>query len=215
MKLFKKIIKIVTNTILVLLFILLGLILFAKVKMLLNGNNYFELFGYSIFEVATGSMAPSINQNDIIITKKNNNYEVNDVITFSSDNSYITHRIIGINNNEFITKGDANNTVDKPVNIDNVVGKVIKIYPNLGIWKEVLSNPKILILILVTLILFDVAFSYDNKKVKVKKLNKENKINEEVKKEIKNNIDSLEEDYTIRLDLGMIQKNINDKINRN
>lgn len=215
MKLFKKIIKIVTNTILVLLFILLGLILFAKVKMLLNGNNYFELFGYSIFEVATGSMAPSINQNDIIITKKNNNYEVNDVITFSSDNSYITHRIIGINNNEFITKGDANNTVDKPVNIDNVVGKLIKIYPNLGIWKEVLSNPKILILILVTLILFDVAFSYDNKKVKVKKLNKENKINEEVKKEIKDNIDSLEEDYTIRLDLGMIQKNINDKINRN
>lgn len=215
MKLFKKIIKIVTNTILVLLFILLGLILFAKFKMLLNGNNYFELFGYSIFEVATGSMAPSINQNDIIITKKNNNYEVNDVITFSSDNSYITHRIIGINNNEFITKGDANNTVDKPVNIDNVVGKVIKIYPNLGIWKEVLSNPKILILILVTLILFDVAFSYDNKKVKVKKLNKEDKINEEVKKEIKNNIDSLEEDYTIRLDLGMIQKNINDKINRN
>lgn len=215
MKLFKKIIKIVTNTILVLLFILLGLILFAKFKMLLNGNNYFELFGYSIFEVATGSMAPSINQNDIIITKKNNNYEVNDVITFSSDNSYITHRIIGINNNEFITKGDANNTVDKPVNIDNVVGKVIKIYPNLGIWKEVLSNPKILILILVTLILFDVAFSYDNKKVKVKKLNKEDKINEEVKKEIKDNIDSLEEDYTIRLDLGMIQKNINDKINRN
>lgn len=215
MKLFKKIIKIVTNTILVLLFILLGLILFAKVKMLLNGNNYFELFGYSIFEVATGSMAPSINQNDIIITKKNNNYEVNDVITFSSDNSYITHRIIGINNNEFITKGDANNTVDKPVNIDNVVGKVIKIYPNLGIWKEVLSNPKILILILVTLILFDVAFSYDNKKVKVKKLNKNSKINEEVKKEIKDNIDSLEEDYTIRLDLGMIQKNINDKINRN
>lgn len=215
MKLFKKIIKIVTNTILVLLFILLGLIVFAKAKMLINGNNYFELFGYSIFEVATGSMAPNINQNDIIITKKNSNYEINDVITFSSDNSYITHRIIGINNNEFITKGDANNTVDKPVNIDNVVGKVIKIYPNLGIWKEVLSNPKILVLILVTLILFDVAFSYDNKKVKVKKLNKEDKLAKEVQKEIKDNIDSLEEDYTIRLDLGMIQKNINDKINRN
>lgn len=215
MKLFKKIIKIVTNTILVLLFILLGLIVFAKAKMLINGNNYFELFGYSIFEVATGSMTPNINQNDIIITKKNSNYEINDVITFSSDNSYITHRIIGINNNEFITKGDANNTVDKPVNIDNVVGKVIKIYPNLGIWKEVLSNPKILVLILVTLILFDVAFSYDNKKVKVKKLNKEDKLDKEVQKEIKDNIDSLEEDYTIRLDLGMIQKNINDKINRN
>lgn len=215
MKLFKKIIKIVTNTILVLLFILLGLIVFAKAKMLINGNNYFELFGYSIFEVATGSMTPNINQNDIIITKKNSNYEINDVITFSSDNSYITHRIIGINNNEFITKGDANNTVDKPVNIDNVVGKVIKIYPNLGIWKEVLSNPKILVLILVTLILFDVAFSYDNKKDKVKKLNKEDKLAKEVQKEIKDNIDSLEEDYTIRLDLGMIQKNINDKINRN
>ena len=71
----KKIVKIITNTILVILFIILAIIIFIKAKTLINGNNYFELFGYSVFEVATGSMEPAISKNDIIITKKNNTYE--------------------------------------------------------------------------------------------------------------------------------------------
>ena len=214
----KKIVKIITNTILVILFIILAIIIFVKAKTLLNGNNYFELFGYSVFEVATGSMAPAISKNDIIITKKSNSYEINDVITFAKDKNYITHRILSKNNDTYITKGDANNTADNPVTNEVIIGKVIKVYPNLGIWKEVFTNPKILVIIFVTLVIFDIAFSYEpktNKKINIKKLNKEEpEITKNEIKEIKDNIDDLEEDYTIRLDLTQIQKNINKKINK-
>lgn len=214
----KKIVKIITNTILVILFIILAIIIFVKAKTLLNGNNYFELFGYSVFEVATGSMEPAISKNDIIITKKSNSYEINDVITFAKDKNYITHRILSKNNDTYITKGDANNTADNPVTNEVIIGKVIKVYPNLGIWKEVFTNPKILVIIFVTLVIFDIAFSYEpktNKKINIKKLNKEEpEITKNEIKEIKDNIDDLEEDYTIRLDLTQIQKNINKKINK-
>lgn len=214
----KKIVKIITNTILVILFIILAIIIFVKAKTLLNGNNYFELFGYSVFEVATGSMEPAISKNDIIITKKSNSYEINDVITFAKDKNYITHRILSKNNDTYITKGDANNTADNPVTNEVIIGKVIKVYPNLGIWKKVFTNPKILVIIFVTLVIFDIAFSYEpktNKKINIKKLNKEEpEITKNEIKEIKDNIDDLEEDYTIRLDLTQIQKNINKKINK-
>lgn len=214
----KRVVKIITNTILVILFIILAIIIFVKAKTLLNGNNYFEMFGYSIFEVATGSMEPAISKNDIIITKKTNTYEINDIITFAKDKNYITHRILSKNNGTYITKGDANNTSDDPITSDVIIGKVIKIYPNLGIWKEVFSSPKILAIIFITLVIFDIAFSYEpknNKKITVKKLNtKKEEITKNEIKEIKNNIDDLEEDYTIRLDLTEIQKNINKKINK-
>lgn len=214
----KKIVKIITNTILVILFIILAIIIFVKAKTLINGNNYFELFGYSLFEVATGSMKPAISKNDIIITKKNSTYEINDIITFSKDKNYITHRIISKNNDTYITKGDANNTADTPIETSSIIGKVIKVYPNLGIWKEVFTNPKILVIIFITLVIFDIAFSYEPKKSKqlnIKELNnKKEEITKDQIKEIKDNIDDLEEDYTIRLDLTEIQKNISKKINK-
>lgn len=213
----KKITKIITNTILIILFIILAIIIFVKAKTLISGKNYFEFFGYSIFEVATGSMEPAISKNDIIITKKTDNYEINDIITFSKENDYITHRILSKNEDNYITKGDSNNTSDSPITNKDIIGKVIKVYPNLGIWKEVLTNPKILLIIFVTLVIFDIAFSYDTKKAKkkidVKTINKEAKeLTKEEIKIIKENIDDKVEDYTIRLDLTQIQKNINKKI---
>ena len=66
--------------------------------------------------------------------------------------------------------------------------------------------------------IFDIAFSYEPKKSKqlnIKKLNnKKEEITKNQIKEIKDNIDDLEEDYTIRLDLTEIQKNISKKINK-
>ena len=62
-----------------------------------------------------------------------------------------------------ITKGDANNTPDNPIDKNVVVGKVIKIIPRLGVWKKTLTEPKVLVSIIVTLTLFSIAFSYKGK----------------------------------------------------
>ena len=78
--------------------------------------------------------------------------------------------------------------------------------------------PPFLVIIFITLVIFDLAFSYEPKKSKqlnIKELNnKKEEITKDQIKEIKDNIDDLEEDYTIRLDLTEIQKNISKKINK-
>jgi signal peptidase I len=119
-------------------------------------------------------MAPTINQNDIIVVKRYDNYEVGDIVTFKSDNEYITHRIVTVNENNYVTKGDANNAKDVAITKDKVIGKVIKISTKAGVWHKVLTTPTILIMIFTTLILFDFAFSYKGYKEKKKVKNVEN-----------------------------------------
>lgn len=78
--------------------------------------------------IKSGSMYPTFDVGDIIIIKKENRYEVGDIITYNYYDKYlITHRIIDLDDdNNFITKGDNNNSEDEEcVTIDNIVGKTI------------------------------------------------------------------------------------------
>ena len=183
-KIFKKIIDILT----IFIFIILILIIFAKVDMTVHNRDYLSIFGYSFFKVATGSMEPNISENDIIIVKDNSDYQVDDVITYKENDSYITHRIVAINNDNLITKGDANNTNDEAVNKSQVLGVVVKDYKHLDIWRQIFTTPSILISIFVTLILFDFAFSYQKKEPEIK-----------IKKESKTDIPDNKQDLVIDL----------------
>ena len=211
----KKVIKFVINFFTVLIFLILLLTIYAKINMITSGKNYFELFGYSFFKVTTGSMDPTIKENDIIIVSTNETYNVNDIITYRDDANFITHRIITMDGNTLITKGDANNATDQEVNKSDVIGKVVKIFSGLGIWQSIFTTPKVIVALFVTLILFDFAFSYKGKENKNKKVEKEK--NEEIKNFDKNkkseeNNETIEEDYTIRLDLNAIRKKIDSNI---
>lgn len=211
----KKVIKFIINFFTVLIFLILLLTIYAKINMITSGKNYFELFGYSFFKVTTGSMDPTIKENDIIIVSTNDTYNVNDIITYQDDANFITHRIITMDGNTLITKGDANNATDQEVNKSDVIGKVVKVYSGLGIWQSIFTTPKIIVALFVTLILFDFAFSYKGKENKNKKVEKEK--NEEEKNVDKNKIIEenkkiIEEDYTIRLDLDAIRKKIDSNI---
>ena len=209
----KKVIKFVINFFTVLIFLILLLTIYAKINMITSGKNYFELFGYSFFKVTTGSMDPTIKENDIIIVSTNDTYNVNDIITYHDDANFITHRIITMDGNTLITKGDANNATDQEVNKSDVIGKVVKIFSGLGIWQSIFTTPKVIVALFVTLILFDFAFSYkgkENKKVEKEK-NEEIKNFDKNKKSEENN-ETIEEDYTIRLDLNAIRKKIDSNI---
>ena len=65
----KKIVKFFVDFLTFAVFYLLILIILARVKMMITGKDYFEVNGYSVFSVTTGSMAPTINHNDIILVK--------------------------------------------------------------------------------------------------------------------------------------------------
>ena len=176
----KNIAKIIVNILMTIVFIILVLIIIAKVSMLINNKSYFEAFGYSFFNVATGSMEPAISQNDIIVVEKTDDYEVGDIVTFEKDGNFITHRIVLITEDLITTKGDANNTSDVSIKRDLIIGKVTKVYSSAGIWQKIFTTPQIIVAIFITLILFDFAFSYKgNKKIE------EEIIEEEPKKVVK------------------------------
>lgn len=82
--------------------------------------------GYGMLEVVSGSMEPTILVGDIIVIDVNDkNYQLGDIITFYEDDSFITHRIIFIDGEQVITKGDNinNNTEDDPISKDQILGK--------------------------------------------------------------------------------------------
>ena len=78
-----------------------------------------------IYEVKTGSMEDGIHVGDYILIVKKNNYKVGDIVTYTKEDYYVTHRIVEKNGNKVITKGDANNIVDEEITASDIVGKVI------------------------------------------------------------------------------------------
>lgn len=86
-----------------------------------------KIGGFSVLSVSSGSMQPELNVGDIIIIKECDHYNVDDIITYNVDNQYlITHRIIEKDGNNYVLKGDFNNTKDNcKVTKENIEGKVI------------------------------------------------------------------------------------------
>ena len=250
----KNITKIIINVLCVILFVILAIVIYAKLAVTLNSDIHANYFGYRIFEVASGSMEPTLQINDILLVKVNEkDIKNNDIIAYKEKDkdTVITHRIIDINNETIMVKGDANNTMDSPITKEQVIGKVVKVYPKLGVWKKVFADPKNLILMFITLLLFDAALSYENKDKKNKDEKIKDKSNKEIKQEEKLEINKVETqenrvkkdiletarelalsqmeemvneqtqsniedeekvDYTIRLDLNEIQKNIDKSV---
>lgn len=161
MKIFKILTDILLGICLVLIFVMgIG---YFQVKVMKKNN--IELFGYTFFEVVSGSMAPAINVGDAIIVRTIH-YELNedDIITFLDNNEFITHRIISMNGDVIVTKGDANNSIDKSIKKQDIIGKVVKIIPEFGIYRDIFLTPKVLFSVSITLVLFSVYFEMKKKK---------------------------------------------------
>lgn len=147
--------------ILVSIMIIIGIYYIIQIKVL--NNDYANMFGYTFFEVATGSMANTIEIGDVVIVELTKEVSENDIIVYKDENSFVTHRLIKKNDNELIAKGDANNSEDKPITSEQILGKVIYIVPKIGIWKKVLMTPEVLGLTFVVIILLGFTFVYNSK----------------------------------------------------
>ena len=177
MKYLKKAVKLAINALTCILLAALVLIIYGKLTVTFSNKLYPNYFGYTAFEVASGSMKPTLDINDVIIIKiGNENIKKDDIIAFEYENSIITHRVVFIDGDSIVVKGDNNNTVDKPIKKEQIIGVMVKKYSHLGLWKKVIMEPKTLIALFITLILFDFALSYNKQEVKndkkKKKLNK-------------------------------------------
>ena len=163
----KKIVEIITNILMIIVIIAIFFALYGLFQLKIQNKTHINYFGYTFFEVVSGSMSPTINTYDLIIVKIDKEVKENDIVTFYNDEAFITHRIIKYKSDEeILTKGDANNTSDKYISKDKIIGKVIYNFKEFGIIKRSITNTKVLISILITIILFSIAFSIENKVVK-------------------------------------------------
>ena len=160
----KKFLKCLINIIIWSIIAITLIISYSIIEAKILDKPYTNILGYTIFEVATGSMSGTIEIGDAIIVKLQTEIQTGDIVVFEQDENLVTHRIIKITENNVITKGDANNTEDDPISRNNIIGKVVKIIPNIGIWKRVILTPKVFISIITTIILFGLAVSYRERK---------------------------------------------------
>lgn len=154
--------KIVLNFFIIIAIFLIFISLYIFIQIFLMHKKYFNVFNYTVFEVKTSSMVNTLNVGDIVIDKildedQKDSLKVGDIISYNDENYIITHRIREINS-KIVTKGDANNADDTPIIKENVIGKVVKIIPKFGIYRKVLLDKKIFILICITVFLFVISF---------------------------------------------------------
>ena len=158
-KAINKIINIVLDIIIFFVFIgfLIALASFVQIKMM--HKKYCNVFGYTYFQILTGSMEKEINIDDVVIVKLGNKVKKGDIISYNSGDVIVTHRIIEMNDEEIITKGDANNANDDPIKKADVIGKVVYVGKRFGRIKKVIKEPVVLVSLLSTIVLFGIYFS--------------------------------------------------------
>lgn len=118
----KKIFKSIAYAFLVLL---VSLCVYTFIATDIMKKDYVNVFGYTYFVVKTGSMSGTLEIDDIIIVKIDDNPKINDIITYvNDDGEIITHRLIRKTGNKLIAQGDVNNAEDNPITNDRLIGIV-------------------------------------------------------------------------------------------
>ena len=98
-------------------------------------------FGVGVAVALTNSMEPEFSGGDLLIVTESESYEVGDVVVFQTKQVAISHRIVAINGDDVITKGDSNNLEDDPIRMEHIKGKVLFSIPLLGYVVNVIKSP--------------------------------------------------------------------------
>lgn len=122
-------------------FIVSFLVIYLLFVIIQRVTNNSSIFGYRMFTVATGSMEPVYNVNDVILVKDTNpsTLKVGDDIAYLGNRDavkglVVTHRIIRIetlddNKVHYTLKGVNNKYEDPSITEDQILGKVLgKVY---------------------------------------------------------------------------------------
>lgn len=96
--------------------------------------DYYQGMNYTLEEVENFPYSNGLYVGDVILAKKTNDYQVGDVIVFTSDYypNKLVHRVAGVN--PIITKGDNNPaSYDFDTHVREVIGEVVLRIPLIGI----------------------------------------------------------------------------------
>ncbi len=158
----RKIFQMFINLLLIVVGLLLVLAIYNIVNIKVLKKDYTSYFGYTAFSITSGSMEKTIYKDDYVIVKINNkNIKKGDIITYRKDDTTITHRIVKIEKNTITTRGDNNNVDDEPINRKDIIGKVVHIGHEYGIYLKVIKTPQVFITFFIALLFMDMALSGD------------------------------------------------------
>lgn len=160
MKVIKRILTIIITIILVTIFTY-NIYNLINIKVLKKDIS--PVFGYTMLEVVSGSMEPTIHVGDMIIVDTlAKNYKENDIITFRDENgALVTHRIISLDGSKMITKGDNNDSPDPENTTDQIIGRYVTKLNGLGRIMAAFKSPMTMVLILIIGIITCVLVSTD------------------------------------------------------
>ena len=87
---------------------------------------------YDHFLVKGNSMLPTIKQDQKVKILKTKDVKIGNIIIFKGNskkkkNFKVIHRVVKIDGNKIITKGDNSNNCDVPITYKEILGKVIKV----------------------------------------------------------------------------------------
>lgn len=130
----------------------------------------FYPFGIKTAVVLTGSMSPTIEINDFVIVKRPDNISVGDIVSYkeNDDGMEVLHRVARMEDGKVYTKGDANNTEDKPVEISQITGIYVGKVEYLGKILSFVTQP-LVFSVIITLLLIVLFAPYKKLKVFQKK----------------------------------------------
>ena len=123
--------------------LLIGVLCFYA--LLSNTNNKGQslpmIAGKGCAVVMTGSMEPNLPVDSLIFVNKSNDYKEGDVVVIQDYYNLVVHRIVFIDENIVITKGDANNSEDEPMPISSIRGEVVGHIPYIGAGVRIMKTP--------------------------------------------------------------------------
>jgi len=131
----------------------------------LTGNQVPMPFGYGASVVLSGSMEPAISVGDLILVREEEEYFKGDIVVYQSGTISVVHRVVFIDGQTVITRGDANNGDDEPLPVEAVKGKVFGIVPGVGYIVWILKTPAgIIVTMAAALLLVELSFHGEKKK---------------------------------------------------
>lgn len=119
------------------------------------------LWGKKPLVVISGSMEPILKVGGILYYEQINidDFKVDDILVYQLNDHIVSHRILKIDKDGFITKGDNNSSVDSYIVYkENIIGKGTNwSIPYIGYYADFIYNHKYLLLIIVGfIVLLDV-----------------------------------------------------------
>lgn len=150
----------IKNCIIRVLYILICLYLFVFIP---------SFFGHKPLVVISGSMEPILKVGGVLYYHEQDitSFKKNDILVYKTDKHIISHRIVEKTENGFLTKGDANKTVDiNEINNNQVLGKGTNwSIPFLGYYADYIYHHKYLLFVSVLIIVTDLGYDvYKNRR---------------------------------------------------